>query len=69
MIECNYSFQDLYKAAFKRAPNKAELIKFSKLSLPKRNKILKEWVNLVGWETQEKLGTDGEIYIAFAPQF
>jgi len=69
MIECDYSFQDLYKVAFKRAPKKVELGKFSKMPLGKRNEVIKKWSRLAGWETQEKFGTDGNLYIAFAPRF
>jgi hypothetical protein len=68
-IECAYSFADLFKAAVKREPASEELKSLYALPQTVRNEKVKEWAEIAGWETRERTGSDGKIYVAFAPNF
>jgi hypothetical protein len=69
LTECNYSFTDLYIAAFGRTPSEEELLNFGKISQFERNILVKQWAEKAGWEVKDKIGTDGQVYTAFAPEF
>ncbi len=68
-IECVFSFNDLYKAAFGKQPGELELKSFTSLNQKQRNGLVEKWARQAGWQTKEKLGSDGKIYLAFAPKF
>lgn len=65
--ECDFSFQDLYKAAFKKEATKTFQTKFAKLPQEKRNELVKLWAEKAGWGTKEKMGNDNLVYTAFCP--
>lgn len=68
-IECAYSFSDLFLAANKKSPTSEELDVLYALPQNERNKTVKIWAQIAGWEIKERLGHDGQIYFAFAPTF
>lgn len=68
-IECAYSFKDLFEAAFHREPTEDELGNLYALPQSQRNRQVREWAALAQWETRERVGFDGQDYIAFAPKF
>jgi hypothetical protein len=67
-IECAFSFADLYEAAFDRLPEDKELEDLYALPNVEKNKIVGEWAKHAGWSTDERLGDDGETYLAFWPE-
>lgn len=64
---CNYSFEALYLAAFGKNISKTSLAKMKKYSQEKINFLVEKWAAVAGWNTEEKIGSDGIRYIAFAP--
>lgn len=68
-IECNYSFFDLFRAAFKREPTIEEIAQFENLDQESKNKQVKGWAEKAVWQTKDKIGSDGKTYTAFAPTF
>lgn len=68
-IECAYSFRDLYRAAHGREPKDKELELLYSLPQDKKNGVVKGWAKLADWETKERKGSDGIMYLAFAPSF
>ena len=68
-IECDYSFYDLYRAAFKRQPTLEQIAHFESLPQSGKNELVKQWAAAAAWETQDKVGSDGVTYTAFAPTF
>lgn len=68
-IECAYSFTDLYRAAFGREPDAIAMAEFGRSSRQQRNTLVTRWAQLAGWETKDKVGSDGQVYTAFAPKF
>ncbi len=68
-IECAYSFRDLFNAAYGREPNDGELQRFYSFSQEERNKTVKRWAQKANWEVAERIGSDGVVYLAFAPNF
>lgn len=66
-MECAYSFGDLYKAVFGNLFTDAEKKAFYALGRAKMNKQVLTWAKKAEWHTRERIGSDGEIYIAFAP--
>ena len=68
-VECAYGFQDLFFAAFGRMPDDTEIGEFMLLDQPEKNLRVKEWAELAGWETQERVGDDRVVYTAFAPEW
>lgn len=67
--ECAYSFTDLYIAAMGRKPDKKEARDMSKLSLKRKNELIRILAAKADWETIERIGTDDRVYVAFAPEF
>lgn len=68
-IECAYSFWDLYRAAFGKDASRKTKAKFYSMSQNMRNREVESWAKLANWQIDKRLGTDGEIYFAFAPSF
>lgn len=66
-IECDYSFKDLYFAAFGEAPTQDEMVEFLRLDQDVRNERVKLWAEKAGWGTDDRVGTDGPVYTAFCP--
>jgi hypothetical protein len=67
MIECDYSFEMLYKAAYKKKiPDK---IKHEFQALPQEeiNKLVMKWAQVANWRTESKVGEQGVVYLAFYP--
>jgi hypothetical protein len=62
---CNYSFWDLYIAAFGHRPPLKEKIKLQKLSQEEINVLVLDWAKKAGWKTKKKKGVDGKVYISF----
>jgi len=67
MEECNYSFYDLYKAAFGHRIALKEKIAFQKLSQEEINSLVIQWAKDAGWKTKKKKGTDKKFYLSFHP--
>ncbi len=67
-IECDYSFDMLYEAAFGMNLKPSEKTKFQKLPQAEINVLVIEWAKRAGWKTQKKRGEKNTIYIAFHPQ-
>lgn len=68
-IECSYSFWDLFSKAYGRGATEKEKKDFFALTQDARNELVKQWADLASWEIDERVGTDGKIYTAFAPTF
>lgn len=64
---CNFSFWDLYKAAFGKSATPAVKKRFFTLSQKAINKKVTLWAQRAGWKTEERMGTDNKLYIAFYP--
>lgn len=67
--ECNYSFSNLFFAAYDRYQTSEEMGEFLILNQENKNNKVMEWAKKAGWQTQERIGTDGKKYLAFAPNF
>jgi hypothetical protein len=68
-IECAYSFWDLFESAHNRPATGEEKEAFFALPQTKRNALVKKWAALASWEVEERIGSDGLQYTAFAPTF
>lgn len=66
-IECAYSFEELYKAAFGRSLTKKEKLEFQESSQEEINNLVLVWAQKAKWTTDKRSGTDGREYIAFYP--
>ena len=66
-IECDYSFDALYQAAFGKKIPKKEKRKFQSLSQDEINTLVSRWAKKAGWDTTEKKGTDGNNFLSFHP--
>jgi len=64
---CNYSFDDLYEAAYGKRLERYKKEKLQQLPQEKINSIVKDWSQKAHWKTEEKRGTDKKIYISFYP--
>jgi len=65
--ECDYSFFDLYKAAFGHRILLKEKRELQKLSQNEINILVSQWAKEAGWKTKPKKGTDKKIYLSFHP--
>lgn len=65
MLECNYSFEDLYKAAFGRKISEKKKKEFQTLTQKEINDLVNRWAQKAQWKTNKRKGADGEIYISF----
>lgn len=66
-VSCNFSFWDLYVAAFGKAATPSFRKKFVTLSQDMINKKVMLWANKAGWKTEKRIGSDKKLYIAFYP--
>lgn len=66
-MECDFSFSDLYKAAFGKNLSKKEKESFANLTQIEINRLVSKWAKKASWKTQDKKGDDGKIYLAFYP--
>ena len=64
---CNYSFDDLYKAAFGKSLESHKKKELQQLPQGEINSLVKEWAQKAGWKTGEKKGYEGDIYLSFHP--
>lgn len=64
-VECDYSFEMLYKAAFGKSLSKKEIAKLQTSSQNEINSLVLIWATKAGWTTDRRLGDDGKDYIAF----
>lgn len=62
---CQFSFDDLFQARFRRKMNESEKSELYALDQADRNKRVGEWAKKVGWYTEDRIGTDGVEYTAF----
>jgi len=67
MVECDYSFEMLYKAAFGKKLPISEKNRIQQLPQNKINLLVKDWANMAGWQTVERIGLDKQTYLAFFP--
>lgn len=68
-VECSYSFWDLFVCAHGREPSETEKQSFYAATQDERNIRIKKWAELASWDIDERIGTDGLLYTAFAPTF
>lgn len=66
--ECRYSFWDLYRQAHGKEMSVEEKNTFMELAQTEKNKKIKEWAVQVRWIYEDRIGSDGVTYTAFAPQ-
>lgn len=64
-LECNFSFKDLYNAALGKDMDPLEIQAFNSVSQEERNEKVKLWADMAGWTTEERIGSDGRVYVAF----
>ena len=64
---CNYSFDDLYKAAFGKKLSTNQKKKLQKLPQEKINQLVEEWTQKAQWLSQEKILPQGTRFLAFSP--
>ena len=67
-IECAYSFDDLHFAVVKKHFSALESERFLRLNQQSKNDLVAQWAAKAGWETEEKIGSDGLVDIAFWPK-
>ena len=65
---CDYSFADLYRAAYGREPDARELAELFGRSRAEINAVVKGWAEQAGWRTREVIGSDGATYVAYWPE-
>ena len=68
-VECSYSFWDLYKEAFSEEASEKVKQEFYRMTQDERNARVSRWAEMAGWETDDRIGSDGLTYTAFAPTF
>lgn len=66
-IECAYSFYDLFEAAHGRKAMFHEYETLMQCSQSERNIRVAKWAERAKWCTIERIGTDGQTYLAFFP--
>lgn len=67
-VECDYSFEMLYKAAFGKNFSVKEKNRFQGLNQREINKLVLIWAEKAKWETQKKIGANGQEFLAFYPK-
>ncbi|MBL0062714.1 MAG: hypothetical protein IPP40_14840 [bacterium] len=65
---CQYSFADLFEAAFGEKPSKSALEELYSLTQDERNIVVRDWVRRAEWESFDITGTDGVVYASFGPK-
>ena len=66
MHYCAYSFDDLFKAVYKRPATKQEVDNLAKMSQTERNKKIRAMSFKAGWKTSEVKTKEG-LFVAFWP--
>lgn len=66
--ECKFSFWNLYKAAQGKEISKEEKNNFINSSQEEKNNKIKKWVAQAQWTCEDRIGSDGMTYTAFAPK-
>lgn len=66
-MECDYSFEMLYKAAFGKSLSKKLKTQLQKSTQEEINQLVKKWAVKAGWTTMKKNGADNCEYLAFYP--
>ncbi|MEX0672705.1 MAG: hypothetical protein WDZ82_01145 [Candidatus Paceibacterota bacterium] len=66
-LECNYSYKDLYKAAFGKEPTFADLKVLKNLPYPTRERVVQNWIERAGWISKTVHSDDGKSYRMFKP--
>lgn len=66
-LECKFSFDDLYKAAFGKSLVFKKKKKLQSLSQEEINGLVSFWAQKAGWMTKAKKGRDGKVYVSFYP--
>lgn len=67
MLECNYSFDNLYEEAFGRKMSVNKKKEFQTLPQEAINILVNKWAKLASWKTSLKIGRDGKEYLSFHP--
>jgi len=67
VLNCAYSFDDLHQVVFGCTMTEAEKTALYDLPQTDRNAQVGEWARKIGWQTEDRLGSDGVIYTAFWP--
>ncbi len=67
MIECDYSFEMLYRAAFKKKIPVEVKKNLQMLSQDKINDLVAKWAEKAKWKTVERMGEGNTVYLAFFP--
>lgn len=67
--EKNYSFADLYEAAFGKKPAPERIVILLSLPQEEINEVVKEWAKQADWNALDVVGTDGKTYTAFYPKW
>lgn len=67
--ECQYSFSDLYEAAHGSPMSQGVREALYGETQKERNERVQQWAQTAGWETQVRLGSDQQEYLAFCPNF
>jgi len=67
--ECQYSFGDLFQAAYHRELDRAEAMKFVLASQEEKNEFVRALARAANWGTRDRVGSDGKVYTAFSPTF
>lgn len=65
---CNYSFDDLYFAAYKKSLSDQEKNNLQELQQDEVNALVSEWAKKAHWKTMKKIGSDKKVYLAFEPE-
>ncbi|MEX0930276.1 MAG: hypothetical protein WDZ79_01215 [Candidatus Paceibacterota bacterium] len=65
--ECDYSYHDLYAAAFGKDPEPGDLVALKNMPHPTRENVIRNWIERAGWISKEVRGEDGKVYTMFAP--
>ena len=68
MIECDYSFDMLYRAAFKKNISQKAKLQLQSLDQEGINKLVAKWAKTAEWNTEMKTSRDGNLYLSFWPR-
>lgn len=66
-IECDYSFDMLYEAAFGKSLKPQEKVELQNLPQEKINTLVSLWAQKAHWKTRKKKGSDKKVYLSFHP--
>lgn len=63
---CNYSFDDLYKAAFGKSLNSQKKLQIKALSQDEINQYVRAWTQRAEWLLREH-HIGGQVFLSFQP--